>query len=127
MTDLFDKVLDSEVSVWKKGTGTVDGYGIESQIFFMIAQGVKCRVDYGAGKELDTEAAFGVQEFTFYMRPLLVDNPPVRLSIHHWLQINIENKQWVADPNPNGTMYDILNVKNRAGHHFEIDAKLIEP
>ena len=134
MADLFDQLMDSTVSVWKKGgTGTVDGYGIESQRFILVAQDVPCRYDPGPGKEITTDAGFGTQTYTFFMRPLVVDNPEVKLNIHHWLQINVDRGVLVTSPDENGRMFDIKNVKDLSSpivpsaSHFEIEALLIEP
>jgi len=128
MSDAFDKVLNSTVSVWKKGgNGIVDNYGIESQVFTLLLESVPCRIDAGPGKEIVSEAGFGTQTYTVFMRPLLVDNPPVPLNIHHWLQINNSYGNDVAPVSAGGTMLDIKNVKNQSGHHLEIECLLIEP
>jgi hypothetical protein len=134
MPDLFDLVMNSVCSIWKKAPdGVVDGYGIQHQTFILIKTGVPCRADPGAGKELDTDVAFGIQTVTFFMRPQTVDDPPIPLDIHHWLQINstslMDDTIQTFPIDANGTMYDILNIKNPGliGHHLEIEAKLIEP
>jgi hypothetical protein len=126
--DLFDSALVSECSIWKKGSGTFDGYGIETQVLTLLVEGVKCRMDYGSGKELDAGAVFGVQTCTFFMRPVLIDSPPIPLNIHHWIQLNVENGVTKIDPpDANAQMFDIQNIKNLAGHHLEVETKLIEP
>ena len=124
--DQFDIVMDSSVSVWKKG-GTYDIYGIESQNYTLLVAGVPCRYDMGTGKEIVSGAGFGEQIYTFYMRPLFVDSPPVELNIHHWLQINVARGNPVSNPDPGGTMFDLKYIKNVADHHLQIDALLVEP
>ncbi|HJZ76952.1 MAG TPA: hypothetical protein VKE51_34715 [Vicinamibacterales bacterium] len=135
MIDLFDSLLKDRCSVWKKGdVTTVDAYGIVSQAFTQVAQDISCRIQPGPGKELETEAAYGIQQFLFYMRPLLVEMPPVPLTIHYWLQINLTrdlagNIVTQTSPSAVGTMYDIKNIKNpdMLNHHLEILAELVEP
>jgi hypothetical protein len=136
MIDMFDTVLNSVVSIWKKGgNGVFDGYGIESQALSLLKAEVPAMVQPGEGKELDTAAAFGIQTFMFFMRPQMVDDPPRRLNIHHWLQINryttFDGKMVIVvdPPSADGTMYDIENVINPEvfDHHIEVRAKLIEP
>jgi hypothetical protein len=126
--DGFDTVLNSQISIWKKGgSGVVDGYGIESQVFTLLVSGVACRIDELQGKELDTAVAFGEQTFTFFMRPIAVDFPAVPLNIHHWIQINVKHGESLADPDPNGTMYDIKNIRNLYNHHLQVDSVVLEP
>jgi len=128
MKDMFDKILDSQVSIWKKGgTGITDGYGIESQEYFLLTFAVPCRYDPGPGKEIVSDAGFGQQTYTFFMRPIQVDSPPVPLNIHHWLQINLSRGTQISQPDANGQMFDIKNVKNQSDHHLEIEALLVEP
>jgi hypothetical protein len=135
MKDLFDTLLKDRCSVWKKGSiSSVNGYGIVSQSFTLVAQDVPCRVQPGGGRELESDVAYGIQQYMFFMRPLQVDDPPVDLTIHHWLQINLQtdmngNVVMQADPDENGKMFDIKNIKNPdlLNHHFEITAELIEP
>ena len=105
----------------------VDGYGIESQVYTLLVAGVACRVDELQGKELTTAVAFGEQTVTFFLRPISVDFPPVPLNIHHWIQINLRDGQVLGDPDPNGTMYDIKNVRNLYGHHLQVETLLLEP
>ena len=126
LNDQFDNVMDSTVSVWRKG-GTYDVYGIESQSYTLLLAGVPCRYDMGTGKENVAHAGFGEQTYTFYMRPLFVDNPPVELNLHHWLQINVARGNFESNPDPLGTMFDLKFIKNVADHHLQIDAVLIEP
>lgn len=134
--DLFSTLLNARVSIWKKGgTGVFDTHGFESQEYVLMVADVKARVRPGPGKELDTDAAFGIQTFTFYMQPLTVDDPARKLNIHDWLQINktvdiMGNEQMLLDPpSADGPMYDILNIKDldELGHHLEISTKFIEP
>ena len=128
MKDAFDSLLNSRISIWRKGgTGLTDGYGIESQTYTLLVSDVKCRFDPGPGKEIVTEAGFGTQTYTFFLRPILVDFPPVALNIHHWIQINNQFGTFVSDPSATGIMYDIKNVKNQNGHHLEVETLLIEP
>jgi hypothetical protein len=128
MKDLFDTVLNSSISIWKKGgSGVVDGYGIESQIFTLLVADVPCRIDELGGKELTTSVAFGEQMITFFMRPIKVDSPPVPLNIHHWIQVNMANGEVLGEPDPDGIMYDIKNIKNLFGHHLEVSTLLLEP
>jgi hypothetical protein len=128
MIDQFDNLMDSICSVWKKGgTGIVDSYGMESQIFSLLVNSVPCRLQAGAGREIVTEASFGLQMYTFFMRPLVLDSPPTPLTIHHWLQVNYFHGVKQADPSPDGLMYDIKSVRNESGHHLEVEALLIEP
>lgn len=132
MRDALDSILDSKISIWKKGgTGVVDGYGIESQAYILLAENVPCRVDELQGKELATSVAFGEQTVTFFLRPINIDVPPVPLNIHHWIQINSRGVRngdpIITDPDPNGTMYDIKNVRNLYGHHLQVDTLLLEP
>ena len=124
--DQFDSILDSQISVWKKG-GTFDIYGIESQNLTLLVAGIWCRFDPGSGQEITSGAGFGKQTYTFFTRPLMVDVPPIPLNIHHWLQINLARGTAVGNPDPNGTMFDIKNIKNLSEHHLEIEALLIEP
>ena len=124
----FDSVLNSAISIWKKGgSGVVDGYGIESQVYTLLVAGVPCRIDDLAGKELTTAVAFGEETITFYMRPIQVDDPPIPLNIHHWIQVNVRDTQPLGDPDPNGTMYDIKNIRNLYGHHLQVETLLLEP
>lgn len=134
----IDILFNAVCSIWKKGgTGVVSSYGIESQSFIKLAENIPCCAQPGDGKELDTAVAFGIQNYLFFMKPVMVDNPPVSLNIHHWLQINgvtgplgaVVNSLIVDEPDPTGTMFDILNVKDPMlfGHHLEIQAKLTEP
>jgi hypothetical protein len=128
VTDIFDSILNSTISIWKKGgSGVIDGYGIESQAYTLLVEGVACRIDEMQGKELESDVAFGIQTFTFFLRPIAVDVPAVPLNIHHWLQINVKHGQFLGDPDPNGTMYDIKNIKNMYGHHLEVETKVLEP
>jgi hypothetical protein len=135
MADLFDQVLNAKCSIWKKATtGIADGYGIQSQNYILVKTDVPCRADPGDGKELDTEAAFGVQTYTFFMRPQMVDTPEEPLNIHHWLQVNqITSMTGVVTTYPLDPtvtpMHDIQNIKNpgQLNHHLEIQTRLIEP
>ena len=132
MRDAFDSILDSQISIWKKGgSGVVDGYGIESQVFSLLVAGVPCRVDELQGKELTNAVAFGEETVTFFLRPIMVDQPPVPLNIHHWIQINSRGvwggEPIVTDPDPLGTMYDIKNIRNLYGHHLQVETLLLEP
>lgn len=138
MIDKFDKVLNSRCSIWKKGgTGIFDDYGHESQVFSLLAEDVPCSAQPGDGKELATDAVFGIQNWTFYMRPILVDDDQVPLDIHHWLQLNKwtnpftqEETVLVDPPDAEGIqLHNIVNIKNigMLGHHLEIQTKLIEP
>ena len=128
MRDAFDSICNSQISIWKKGgTGVVDGYGIESQVFTLLVAGVACRIDELQGKELATAVAFGEQTFTFFLRPIHVDFPAVPLNIHHWIQINVKHGEFLADPNPDGTMYDIKNIRNLYNHHLQVDSVVLEP
>jgi hypothetical protein len=56
-----------------------------------------------------------------------VDNPPVALNIHHWLQINTGRGNFITNPDPLGTMFDLKNVVNVADHHLQVEALLFEP
>lgn len=134
--DVFDVAMNSKCSIWKKGaSGINDGYGQESQIFTLLAQDIPCFIKPLTGKELDSEAAYGVAQYLIFMRPQLVDDPPVPLNIHHWLQVNkttdsAGNEVLLIDPpNNTQTMYDLTNINDPSfiGHHLEISAKLIEP
>lgn len=149
--DVFDVAMNSKCSLWKKGaSGVNDGYGQQSQIFTLLsmqqkdgngdlqtvdAQDIPCFIKPLTGKELDSEAAYGVAQFLIFMRPVLVDDPPVPLNIHHWLQINkttdsAGNEVPLIDPPDNtAPMYDLTNINDPGyiGHHLEISAKLIEP
>ena len=133
--DLFDQLLNSVCSIWKKGPpNVVDGYGIQQQVFTLLQSGVACYIEPTTGKEVATDVAFGLQTHIFYMRPPSVDDPPIPLNIHHWLQINSVRDMdgdviYASDPDPNGTMYDIKNIKNPGllGHHLEVETQLIEP
>lgn len=140
MIDAFDAILNSRCSIWKKGgSGVFDSYGHESQTFTLLVEDVPCRVTPGGGKELETEAAFGIQTYTVFMRPQRVDNPEVDLNIHHWLQINTMtdlNGTVIDRINPPATDgqqliagLNITNIKNPGfmNHHLEISAKLVEP
>ena len=124
--DQFDTVMDSSVSVWWKG-GSYDAYGIESQAYTLLVSDVPCRYDMGPGKENTKDLQSGLQTYTFYMRPIFVDNPPIALNIHHWLQINTGRGTFISNPDPLGTMFDLKNIKNVADHHLEIEAMLFEP
>ena len=128
MKDAFDSILNSKISIWKKGgSGVIDGYGIESQVYTLLAANVACRVDELQGKELDTSVAFGEQTYTFFLRPIMLDDPPIPLNIHHWIQINVKHGTFIADPDPNGTVYDIKNIRNLYDHHLQVEAMLLEP
>jgi hypothetical protein len=124
--DAFDTVMDSLISVWRKG-GSYDIYGIESQDYTLLLIDVPCRYDPGPGQEERSHAGFGKQKYKFYTRPLMVDEPPIPLTIHHWLQINNARGTFVLNPEPTGMMFDVENIKNVADHHLEIEALLIEP
>jgi hypothetical protein len=126
LNDQFDTVMDSFVSVWRKG-GSYDAYGIESQAYTLLVSDVPCRYDMLSGKENTKDSSFGVQTYTFYMRPLMVDNPPIALNIHHWLQINTGRNTFMTNPDPLGTMLDLKNIVNVADHHLQIEAQLLEP
>ena len=128
MKDAFDNILNSKISIWKKGgSGVIDGYGIESQVYTLLVANVPCRVDELQGKELDTSVAFGEQTYTFFMRPILLDDPPIPLNLHHWIQINVKHGTFITEPDPNGTVYDIKNIRNLYNHHLQVEAMLLEP
>jgi hypothetical protein len=124
--DQFDNIMDSALSVWKKG-GSFDVYGIPSQNLTLLLIDVPCRYDMSTGQEITSDAGFGKQIYYFYMRLIQVDNPPGPLNIHHWLQINDARGVNVGAPDPEGTMFDIKNIRNVADHHLEVEALLIEP
>jgi hypothetical protein len=124
--DQFDNIMDSMLSVWKKG-GSYDVYGIQSQALTLLVSAIPCRYDMSTGQEVTSDAGFGKQIYFFYMRPVKVDTPPVSLNIHHWLQINNARGVNIAAPDPKGTMFDIKNIRNVADHHLEVEAMLLEP
>lgn len=140
MIDNFDAILNAKCSIWKKGgSGVFDSYGHESQTFTLLKDNIACSVMPGSGKELQTEAAFGIQSYTVFMRPQKVDNPPVDLNIHHWLQINTTigldgtSADLVNPPATDGQQLinglNITNISNPGllNHHLEISASLVEP
>jgi len=137
MLDTFDRLLKSHCSIWKKGgTGVFDQYGHESQQFILLVDNVACWVTPRAGKELESEAAFGIQTHTFFMRPQFVDDDQRPLDIHHWLQLNRVGlfdgtERIIIDPPDaeQGQLYNIVNIKDPGmlGHHLEVQTKLIEP
>ena len=135
--DPFDKELNARISIWKKGnSGIFDDYGHQSQILTLLVEDIPARVDPGDGKELQTEAVFGIQNYTIFTRPLMVDDPPVPLNIHYWIQVNKYQTQkgvWITLVDPptsdNQQLHDIKNVKNPGliDHHLEIATQLIIP
>jgi len=128
MRDAFDSALNSLISIWRKGgSGVFDTYGIESQTYTLLLENVKCAFDPGPGKEIVTQAGFGVQKYTFFLRPIQVDFPPVPLNIHHWIQVNVANSVPVVLVSATALMFDIKNIKNMRGHHLEVEAELVEP
>lgn len=136
---LEKKKYNAVCSVFKKGgTGIVDSHGFESQAYALLLADIKCYMENGAGKELDTDAAFGIQYHTFFTPALYIDDPETGtrpLNIHDWLQLNKFTdmngvERIVIDPpDPDGPMFDVVNIKNPGllNHHWEIETKFIEP
>ena len=76
------------------------------------------------------------REHSDYFVRNMVDDPPVPLNIHYWIQVNKYQTQkgvWITLVDPptsdNQQLHDIKNVKNVAliDHHLEIATQLIIP
>jgi hypothetical protein len=149
---IFDDMMVSRCAFYRR-EGTTDQYGnlvaIFEQIDIQTLTGLPldmapCLARHEKGKKLNTptatvmttsETSFGLADWVIFMRPVLVDDPPLRVSIEHWLQVlspaDLSAGAILADPNDANSgaiMYEIVDVINPAqmDHHIEIHATVRE-
>jgi hypothetical protein len=135
--DKFDSLLNSACSVWKKDSTSTTSYGQPIETFVKLADDVACYAEKTSGKELSvppapvSETSTAIETWMIFMRPLSVDDPPVPLNNHHYLQIKKPGDP-TLDPNnalSGAVIFNITDVDDPglAGHHYEVAATVLRP
>lgn len=139
---IFDQMMVSRAAVYRKDQVLDELNNISNVTFIELVRDVPCAVRSLKGEELNTppapasQTSTGIQQFLIFMRPLMVDEPPIAINIRHWLQI-LTPAQVAAgidysdpsDPNAQAVLYNLTNVSNpyQIDHHYELSATVLTP
>jgi len=135
--DKFDLLLNKVCSVWKKDSTSTTSYGQPIETYVLLKDDVRCYAEKQSGKELSvppapvSETSTAIETWVIFMRPLSVDDPPVELNNHHYLQVKNPGDP-TLDPNnalSGAVIFNITDVDNPGlgNHHFEVAATVLRP